>query len=125
MTLSARTKAIVGILTVWPIIYMACFVAFMFISVLTDLFSEDFVFDAFDLIFAIHLLTILEIFGLIAFYIVYIFKSDRVAADKKALWAVVIFLGHAIAMPVFFYLYICRKPEKGQEDVQGAGMNGT
>ena len=41
-----------------------------------------------------------------SFYIFYIFRTDRIAADKKALWAVVIFLGNMIAMPVFFFIYV-------------------
>jgi hypothetical protein len=45
-------------------------------------------------------------FGLIAFYIVFLFKTDRVPQDKKALWAAVIFLGNMVAMPVFFYFYV-------------------
>jgi hypothetical protein len=60
------------------------------------------------MLFILQFLTILLIFGLIAFYLVHIFKTDRVSQDKKALWAVVICLGNAFAMPIYWYLYIWR-----------------
>lgn len=63
----------------------------------------------------VQMLTAVEVFGLLIFYIVYLFKTDRVPQDKKALWAVVSFLGHAMVMPVFWYLYI-RRPAPPQTD---------
>ncbi len=39
----------------------------------------------------------------------YLFKTDVVPQDKKALWAVVLFLGNMISMPIFWYLYIWTK----------------
>jgi hypothetical protein len=60
--------------------------------------------------FGMHFFTMIVIFALTAFYIVYLFKTDRVAQDKKALWAVVLFLGNMIAFPVFWYLYIWKEP---------------
>jgi len=128
MILSPRTKKLVGIVTAWPILYIAFFMVFMFMSVFADLFGgRDFMFDAFDYIFAVHFLTMLMIFGLIAFYIVYIFKTDRVAADKKALWAVVIFMGNAIAMPIFYYLYIWKEPKLGakEEELSNKSIEAT
>jgi len=53
-----------------------------------------------------HIATMLEIMGLLVVYIVHLFKTDRVPKDQKALWAVVIFLGSVLAMPVYWYLYI-------------------
>jgi hypothetical protein len=44
-------------------------------------------------LFAAHLLTILLTFALLTFYVFFLFKTDRVASDKKALWAVV---GHGV-----------------------------
>lgn len=67
-------------------------------------------FAHFQILFTLHLLTILETMGLLAFYITYIFKTDRIPQDKKALWAVVVFLGNMLAMPVFWYLYIWSEP---------------
>ena len=64
----------------------------------------------FVLIFLLHVFTMLEMFILIAFYIIHLFKNDRIPNDKKALWAIVIFCGSLIAMPVYWYLYIWKTP---------------
>ena len=60
----------------------------------------------FAVLFALHIFTMLLIMGLSIFYIVDVFKNNRVDKDKKALWAIVIFLGNMIAMPIYWYLYI-------------------
>jgi hypothetical protein len=41
-----------------------------------------------------------------------VFRNERVNNDKKVLWAVVLFMGGMIAMPIYWYLYIWRD-EKG------------
>ncbi len=62
------------------------------------------------LILPLHLFTMLAVMGLMVFYIVNVFRNDRVDKDKKALWAVVLFMGNMIAMPIYWYLYIWREP---------------
>ena len=61
---------------------------------------------AFFAIFPIHILTMLLMFALTAFYIVNVFRNERVNKDTKVLWAIVIFMGSIIAMPIYWYLYI-------------------
>jgi hypothetical protein len=111
----SKAKAVVlGACTLWPIAYM-----FIFMSVI---FSQVFRMEAavqhsegiplvFKIIFPLHFLTMIWITALIVIYIRHIFKSDAIAADKKALWAVVIFLGNMAAMPVYWYLYIWKRVE--------------
>jgi hypothetical protein len=43
---------------------------------------------------------------LLVSYIVYLFKTEYVPTDKKALWAVVLFMANMFAMPVFWVLYV-------------------
>jgi hypothetical protein len=62
--------------------------------------------DAFDQLFQIHMAATFLIFLLIGGCIVYLFRTNRVPQPKKALWAVVLFMGNMIAMPIFWYLYI-------------------
>ncbi len=104
-------KIVLGITTLWPIIYMCLFFIFMFSMFLwipqqsssggPPVFITG--------LFGLHFFTMLLIFGLIAVYIVNIFRNDRIENDKKALWAVVIFLGNMFAMPVYWYLYIWKE----------------
>lgn len=113
MRLGKPAKILIAIATAWPLVYMFLFMCFMFSMVMRDFSGPHTRSEApaaFQLLFLLHFLTILWIFGLLAFYITYLFKSDRVAQDKKALWAVVLFFGNMIAMPVFWYLYVWREP---------------
>jgi hypothetical protein len=67
----------------------------------------------FLVIFPVHLLTMFVILGLTIFYIVDVFRNERVEKDKKVLWAVVLFLGNMIAMPIYWYLYIWKQGPAG------------
>ncbi len=67
----------------------------------------------FAVVFLLHCFTMVEGLCLLAYYIYHVFTTDRLPQDKKALWAVVIFLGSAIAMPIYWYLYIWKEPQAG------------
>lgn len=92
-----------------PIVYMVYFVARM-VSSFDSIRGGQ---DDFDLLLYLHLGTMFLIFALLGFYVAYLFRTPRVPQDKKALWAVVLFLGNMFAMPVFWFLYIWRdaKPD--------------
>jgi hypothetical protein len=112
VTLTRPLKLILAALTLWPIAYLFLFLAFALTAVFWMGRSGSSATGhsgpplAFLLLFAAHILTIFLIFALVAFYVVFLFKTDRVRQDKKALWAAVLFLGHMVAMPVFFYIYV-------------------
>lgn len=69
-------------------------------------------------ILPLHFFTLFEIFALVAIYIFYLFRTDVVPQDKKALWAVVLFLGNMISMPIFWYLYIWKKIKEEETPCQ-------
>jgi cobalamin synthase len=111
-----KPKALtLGVFTVWPIIYIFLFVGVMFSQVFMMEMGNHAPQGQMPLIMKIilplHFLTMIWIFVLIAVYIRHIFKTEAVPQDKKALWAVVIFCGNMIAMPVYWYLYIWKKVE--------------
>ena len=112
MKLTKTKKIFIGLLTLWPITYMLIFMfaIFSMIFMATQGFQNSPP-KIFFIIFTLHLFTILYSFGLIAFYVYYIFKTDNVPKDKKVLWTVIIFLGNMFAMPVFWFLYIWREPK--------------
>jgi hypothetical protein len=107
------SKILVGIATLWPFLYMVFFFLVVFSSVFfmnSSRGPESGPPLLFLVIFPLHLLTMLGIIGLSIFYIVNVFRNDRVDKDKKVLWAVVLFLGNMIAMPIYWYLYIWKEP---------------
>ncbi len=114
MKLGKTGKVLLGLATLWPIIYMALF--FIGAISMVSFAGEQGPPRLFPIIFVLHFLTIVWAWGLIVFYIVYVFKSDRVPKEKKALWAAVLFLGNMFAMPVFWYLHIWRAPKDAPQD---------
>ncbi|GBC79131.1 hypothetical protein EG19_06335 [Thermoanaerobaculum aquaticum] len=106
----SKGKAIVlAVFTLWPFLYMFLFFATIVILITSAAAKPQPSQDMpllFGGIFIMHIATMLEIMGLLVVYIVHLFKTDRVPQDQKALWAVVIFLGNVLAMPVYWYLYI-------------------
>ena len=107
------SKILLAAATVWPFFYMLLFLGFMMLMFLTASNGPG---DGgpgllFMLIFPLHILTMLLMMGLTVFYIVNVFRNERVVKDMKVLWAVVIFIGSIIAMPIYWYLYIWRDPE--------------
>jgi len=114
------TKMLLATATIWPFLYMIFFFVVIFSSfffIPRDGSTEEGALPTlFMIIFPLHLLTMLLIMGLTVFYMVNVFRNDRVDKDKKVLWAVVLFMGNMIAMPIYWYLYIWRE-EKGSATV--------
>lgn len=109
-----KTKAIVlGAFTVWPIAYMLLFMATVAASFFLMRDGSPQMPPFFGLLIVLHLFTMLEMVGLLVCYLLHLFKTDAIPQDKKALWAVVLFMGNALAMPVYWYLYIWKplRPE--------------
>jgi hypothetical protein len=104
-------KIVLGAATLWPFIYMFIFFGFILCSILFMRGEPSGAFPvSFAVIFVLHLFTMLLTMGLTIFFIVDVFRNARVDKDKKVLWAIVIFLGNMIAMPIYWYLYIWKEP---------------
>ena len=112
--MSRTKKFALGVATLWPLLYLAAFFLFLTVSLFAIFSSESTallpVDSFFSTVFILHILTTLWSFALLAIYFRLLFKSDRVPKDKKTLWALALFFGNVIAMPVFWYLYVWRDP---------------
>ncbi len=112
--MSKPVKVILGIATLWPFVYLLVFMGFWLYMVLWGVSHQESTKEipvVFIGVFILHFITMIWTWGLLAIYICNVFKNDRVATDKKALWAVVLFFGNMIAMPIYWYLYIWREDE--------------
>ena len=111
------TKVLLGIATIWPVLYLFLFMLAMFLmfalipsgpgsgngepgSVLFPL--------GFLTIFVLHILTIFGHMGLTVFYIIRVFKTERLDQNLKIMWTLLLFFFGFFAQPVFWYLYIWR-----------------
>lgn len=107
--MNKTSKMILGLVTLWPFFYLILFFVMIFSFVLLGPGGgggETGPPPMIAFIFPLHLLTMLISFALMVFYIVNVFKNKRIENDKKALWAVVLFFGGMLAMPVYWYLFI-------------------
>jgi magnesium-transporting ATPase (P-type) len=120
-SMSRSRKILLGALTAWPVVYFFVFLAF-FVNAWNSQGEEP---AGFTAILIAHLITMLVIMGLLVFYIVHVYRSARVPDDKRVLWAVILFLGNMIAMPVYFFLYIWRASdgESGGRPAQGSSRS--
>ena len=53
------------------------------------------------------------VLALLVSFLVYLFRTEHVTTGYKALWAVVLFLGNIVAMPVFWYIAVWRPIRAG------------
>lgn len=113
MKLSKKSVVLVGLLTFLPLAYMVFFFVWFFVSFFADFATSSHgkssVPDAFAYVLVLHLGAMLLTMALTIFYIVHLFRSTVVPNDQKALWAVVLFLGNVIAMPIYWYLQVWRE----------------
>ena len=115
------TKVLLGIATVWPILWIPIFIAAMFSTILLtgpggkpdpDVFPLVFLF-----IFPIHFITVFGSMALSIFYIVNVFRNKRIQKDHQILWVVLLFMFGIVAEPIYWYLYIWKDeaPATGYE----------
>lgn len=111
---SRPATILIGIASIWPIVYMCFFMGFMAYSFSTmeqpGQKTGGFGFPAlFKYVFVLHLLTMLLMFVLMAVYIIHAFRTDLISSDKKILWVIILFFGGILACPIYWYLYMWRQ----------------
>ena len=105
MKLSKSKKILLGILSIWPIVYMVLFFVFIFV-----IFMHSNV--PIYVIFPLHILTGFLNLGLTVFYVVHAIKHIDPKNDMRVIWIVILIVASIIANPIYWYLYIWK--EKGQ-----------
>jgi hypothetical protein len=48
-------------------------------------------------------------------YVIHVYRSKGISKEQKNLWAALLFFGNIIIYPVYWYLYIWRKPKMPTE----------
>ena len=110
--LSRGKKILLGFLTVWPWIYIPCFMIAVFsIILLTEQGGADGAPLLMFIIIPFHFLTIFLIFILMGFYVYHSVKNKKLDDDKRLVWILALFFGNMIVMPVYWYMNIWKEPE--------------
>jgi heme/copper-type cytochrome/quinol oxidase subunit 2 len=110
--MSKRIKILLGLATLWPFLYIIAFLILVVVQIY--LFATnaprpaDDVPHLFYIMWVLTGFTALWMLGLAIFYFVHVFRNHQIEMDKRILWAVILFVGNAFAMPIYWYLYIWR-----------------
>ncbi len=69
-------------------------------------FNQNVSHEQFDILFNIHIIVTGLTWTLLASYIYFVFKLKSINENRRSLWAITIFMGSIVAMPVFWFLHI-------------------
>ena len=111
MRISKPVAIVIGLFTIWPIVYMLLFMAVFVVAALTIFQQAQQQQPApgpgfLPYIFIPHIATILLMFALMAFYILHVFKNGALKDDRRVLWAVVLFIGLPVSAPIYWWFYV-------------------
>jgi hypothetical protein len=122
MRIGKPLALVIGVITVWPFVYMLAFMVFFIVTAFSFVSAAQHPHQPppgpglMLYIFIPHILTMLLMFALMAFYIVHVFKNGALKDDRRVLWAVVLFMGLPFAAPIYWWLFVWR-PARGDATV--------
>jgi hypothetical protein len=119
MRIGKPLAIVIGLFTIWPMLYLLLFMAFfvfMALTIFQHAHHQQPDPGFFPYIVIPHVGTMLLMFALMAFYIVHVFKNPALKDDRRVLWAVVLFMGLPFSAPVYWWLFIWR-PARGNASV--------
>ena len=117
MNISRNFKILIGLGTLWYLIYPVIFIGGIFLSIgLVPFFAGNenslnsggpfMMFPFFGLIFPLHFCTIFLGFGLMAFYLIHVIKNTKADETIRIILALGNFFLPFLSMPIYYYLYI-------------------
>jgi hypothetical protein len=112
MQLNKPTKILVGLGTVWVVLYPLLFMAvwlFLVVGMGFSSFSQSdqpFFMFPFFAIFPLHCFTMLLQFVLMGFYLIHVIKNTTASETVRIILGIGFFFMPFIAMPVYYYAYI-------------------
>jgi hypothetical protein len=101
--MNSTKKILLGLITLWPLLYL---VAFMFFAPVLFFAAPDF---PIEIVFFLHPFTMFVIVGLLVFYVRDALNNKKIPETRKTLWVVLLIIGNAIVMPIYFYSFIMKK----------------
>ncbi len=103
-------KVLLGAATLCPLGFLAFMHVFSLMLFATIRRSPETLVKAgsspLQLLFPITGLNVLVVLALLIFYVRDLFRNPGVREDRRVLWAVLLFCGGPISMPIYSYLYI-------------------
>ena len=108
-------KALLGLVTIFPaammIAYLFSFQSF-FSSLLSGKVTPEGPPTGMCAIFVLEGIAILLGLGLAGAFTYHVYHAGRVAADRRGLWTITLFIGYVIALPIYWWLNIWSEPRE-------------
>lgn len=95
-----------ALLTLLPSAYLVFFMALFAVTAATSDSENGEPPIPFALLAALHIGTMVLVIVLLVIYIRDAYGNPRLPEDKRTFWAVVLFMGNMIAMPIYWWLYM-------------------
>ena len=111
MKTSKLLSFLIGLVALWPLVYMFLFFASGFLTVSATEGADAMpVFGTFENMMVLHLVTMGAMLLLMIFYIVHAFKNQALTSEKRLLWVLVLFFGSFVAGIIYWFHYVWRQP---------------
>ncbi len=105
-------RNLVGVLCHVPGVYMIFFMGFMaFMITSGPRGNEQGLPLSFLVLFLMHLLVMLIISFLMAFFPIWLLKGTKLSIEAKVLWAMGAFMMGPIVQPILYWLYLRKTPD--------------
>lgn len=100
-------KILLGIATIFPIIYIVIFSTIIILSIVTYTIDLDAIFIY---LFVTNIFTMIFTIALIIIYIIHILKNTMISyKSEKIILSILILFFNVISMPIYYYIYIIKK----------------
>ncbi len=113
-------KLVLGALTAWPVFFLSIFVPLWVVFILFFFSASSrstLTLAVLVTAWGLAAVTMLIGFALLAYYIVHIFRNERLDKRSALGWLLGMWMGNFMAMPVYWFLHIWKEPppEDGED----------
>lgn len=104
-------RNVVGVLCHIPLIYLLSFMVLIALAMVAGTKPHSQAMPNFiPLLFLVHILVMLIIFALSAFFPIWLLTGTKLSTEAKLLWAMGAFMMGPIIQPVLYWLYLRKMP---------------
>lgn len=113
-----------GLLTLWPLLYVGVFFALMASGISTYVRQGNSNPPEFGLIVFLAFLTAAESFAMTVYYTLNVYREPAIQGDRKILWMAIVFVGGSIGQAIYYVLWLVRRDPRLAGASAGGPSNG-
>jgi hypothetical protein len=113
MGLSKSKRKMLGVLSIWPLIYIVIFTILIFsisgFRPFTFSSQNNIFLIVFIPVMIVHVLTIVCGLGLMIYFIIHAVKSTKLTQEMKIIWIILLVMFYTIVSPIYWYVNIWKE----------------